>query len=196
MTQDDEAKIVALMREARAKSRGYADYFLWAIDRDMEEWGVVTSLAESLRLDGSLFFEKLRRRGRPNDPPDCEAVDASGRRLAIEVTELVDSEAIRAYKRGKIYDWAEWGQDKFLLNLAKCLAAKDERFNALKGGPYDAGYVVVVHTDEPLLSYEVVKSFLKEHSFPPCRHVSRAFLVLSWDPREDRCPYVELRFHE
>jgi hypothetical protein len=41
MTDDEEREIVAAMREAMKKARGYADYFGWAANRDLEEWGVM-----------------------------------------------------------------------------------------------------------------------------------------------------------
>lgn len=182
------------MRAARAKARGYSDFFLWSIDRDMEEWGVVTSLAESLDKHNALFFSHLRRRGRPNDPPDCEAAGENGARIAIEVTELVDGQAIQAYKAGAIYDWAEWDKEKFLAGLDRALKAKDSRYPNLKGGPYEGGYVVVIHTDEPLLNFETVSRFLERYDLPKPQNISRAFLLLSYDPAQNRCPYFELRF--
>lgn len=100
MNSDDEKEIIAEIRAAHAKARGYADFFGWATDRDLEEWGVVSSLGESLQADNALFFSNLVRRGRPKDPPDCEARTESGERLAIEVTELVDGQAIQAFKEG------------------------------------------------------------------------------------------------
>jgi len=132
MTQQDEAEIAKLMREARDLRRGYADFFQWAIDRDLEEWDVATILNESLAAEGRTFFSKLRSRGRPDDPPDCEALDSRGTRLTIEVTELVDGKAIEVYKRAekerRLADCAEWPREKFLAVLQERLSAKDSRF--------------------------------------------------------------------
>ncbi|KWA45805.1 hypothetical protein WL27_05345 [Burkholderia multivorans] len=191
MTPDDESEIVKQIRAARAKAR-YADFFGWSTDRDIEEWGVVTTLAESLAANGQLFFFDLARRGRDNDPPDCEAVDANGRRVAIEVTELVDERAIQAYKRGAVYEWAEWTRDGFISSLAKRITEKGKRHAILKGAPYDGGYVIVVFTDEPLLPIETVTTFLRDHAFARPAGMTRAFLLLSYDPRTESYPYVEL----
>ena len=192
MTSDEEKEIVALMRAARTKSRGYADFFGWATDRDMEEWGVVTSLAESLAGNGKSFFGDLKLRGRGNDPPDCEATDSSGKRIAIEVTELVDGRAIQAYKRGALYEWADWTRDGLVSSLAERIAEKGSRYTILKDGPYDGGYVIVIFTDEPLLPIEAVDEFLDGHTFRRPEGVSRAFLLLSYDPRTKTYPYVDL----
>ena len=195
MTTDDEAKILVLIQAAQANSRGYADFFGWATDRDLEEWGVISALAESLHADGVSFFSEVKARGRPNDPPDCEALSPNGSRIAIEVTELLDGEAIRAFKEGRIYDWAEWSKDKFLSVLAERVAAKDQRFPDLKEPPYDGGYIVVVHTDEPELSRPTVEGFLNGHRLARPTYIARAFLILSYDPTIGRYPYFELTFN-
>jgi hypothetical protein len=194
MTPEDEAEIVALMRAARAKDRGYANYFGWSLDRDLEELHVAALFAESLENDGSLFFSQLRSRCRPNDPPDCEALLRDGARIAIEITELVDEAAIRAYKAGAQYDWAEWGKTKFVRGISRAIAAKDARFPHLKGGPYEGGYVVIIHTDEPVLSFDVVTEYLSGHQFPTPKHIKRAFLLFGYDPKVERCRHVEIPF--
>lgn len=192
MSPEDESEIAGHIRAAIRKARGYADFFGWATDRDLEEWGVLTSLAESLDATGALFFRHITRRGRGNDPPDLEALDLSGRRVAFEITELVDGEAIQAYKAGRHYDWGEWTQDKFIANLSALLAAKDRRFSKLRDPPYPGGYVVVVFSDEPDLPPAKVEALLRGHNFSGLVNVDRAFLLLSYDPSTHRCPYFEI----
>ncbi|NUU69500.1 hypothetical protein HTZ98_01505 [Ralstonia solanacearum] len=192
MTPEDEKEIAAIMRAALAKRRGYADFFGWATDRDLEEWGVLTALSESLEGNGESFFSDLKRRGRGNDPPDLEAKDADGKRIAIEVTELVDGRAIQAYKNGGVYEWADWSKDGFVSALAERIAEKGKRYPKLKGGPYDGGYVIVIYTDEPMLPIGTVKEFLDGHAFPRPDGVTRAILLVSYDPATKSYPYVDL----
>lgn len=180
------------MRAAREKSRGYASFYGWATDRDIEEWGVTKTLWESLHSTGESFFDDIKRRGRGNDPPDCEAVNSQGNRIAIEVTELVCPEAIQAYKEGRIDDWADWPKDRFIAALAHRIATKGTRYENLKGGPYDGGYMILIHTDEPMLTIETVRMFLDGHVFGKPRGVARAFLLLSYHPGMQMCPYFEL----
>jgi hypothetical protein len=197
MSPEDQAEIAKLMRDALEHRREYADFFLWQTDRDLEEWGVVTSLGESLAADGQLFFSNLTSRGRPNDPPDCEALDPNSERLAIEVTELVDGEAIRQFKKAQIerqpFDYAEWTKEKFLNLLQSRISGKDKRFPELKGAPYLGGYIVVIHTDESELNRETVCRYLDGHRFSPANRITRTFLLLSYDPSVQRCPYFELQ---
>jgi len=66
-TVEDE-ELIAGIKEAISRSRGYADHFSWPLDRDLEEYGVAKTLTESLDGSGQLFFKKdsLRSRGRRN----------------------------------------------------------------------------------------------------------------------------------
>lgn len=196
MTPEDKAEIVKLMREARDRRRGYADFFLWAIDRDLEEFGIVSVFSESLAADERLFFKNLTCRGRPNDPPDCEAQNYQGERVAIEVTELVDGEAIHKFKKAEKEriptKWAKWTRDKFFAELQIRISAKDNRFHELKGAPYAGGYIIVVHTDEIKLDRQTVLRYLDGHRFS-ASHINRAFLLLSYDPSVERYPYFELQ---
>ncbi len=180
------------MREARNNARGYADFFGWGSDRDIEELGVVTSLAESLETKGKKIFSSLKRRGRPNDPPDCEALDGDGNRIAIEVTELVDGKAIQAFKSSAVYEWADWNKNKFIASLESLLSRKDSRYLELKEPPYDGGYFIVIFTDEPMLDHSTLESYLQGHKFKKPVFVTRAFLLVSYDPSIKRCPHYEL----
>ena len=196
MTTEEEKEIAELMRAAKEKARGYADHFGWATDRAIEEWGVVNALAASLENENISLFKNIKRRGRLNDPPDCEALDINGRRIAIEVTELVDGEAIQAYKAGAVYEWANWDKNRFMDSLSRLITRKDSRYAKLKEPPYTGGYVVVIFTDEPMLDCSTVKSYLEGHKFDRPKYISRAFLLVSYDPSIKQCPYYELEFND
>ena len=165
MKPEEQAQIAQAMRAAREKSRGYADFFGWATNRDLEEWGVLTSLFESMEKDGALPYTNLRMRGRGNDPPDCEGLNDKQKRIAIEVTELVEGNAIQNYKAGAVYEWAEWDREKFLTRLHALLKQKDTKFPKLQEPPYEGGYAVVVFTDEPELPARDVLAYLDGHIF-------------------------------
>ncbi|HEY9104202.1 hypothetical protein [Chitinimonas sp.] len=194
--EQDAAEIVRHGLATGQRQRGYADFFCWTRNRDVEEWGVAVTLAESLALDGRGFYTDVLSRGRGKDPPDCEARDLAGRRLAIEVTELVDGRVIQQLKYAdracQPSDWAEWDRATFLGQLDERIASKDRRYPELKAPPYPGGYVVVVYTDEPKLDRDTVASYLAGYRFRRPRHILRAFLLLSHDPAVARCPYFEL----
>jgi hypothetical protein len=191
MSPEDEQAIYEAMRAAMKRARGYADFFGWATNRDLEEQNVAAHVAASLDAEGKAAFSQVRIRGRGQDPPDLEALDANGRRVAVEVTELVDGSAIEEHKAGNRYHSAEWDEAKFLSRTAALLKAKNERLPNLKGGPYPGGYVVILFTDEPELPRTRVEAFLAKAVFE-MPNVTKAFLLLSYDPQLGRYPCFEL----
>src|SRR5690242_7534059 len=100
--QDDREEIARLLRRAVEKQRGIADFFDYP-DRDVKE----TAIAADAFAAAGLPIENLTSRGK-NDPPDCQAM-LRGRRVGIELTELVDQAAIEEFKKTHSpYAWAEW----------------------------------------------------------------------------------------
>jgi hypothetical protein len=189
LTALDWEHIGRLIREATARDRGYASFFEWP-DRDQKEVGVVLSLFESLLAKEGLHYSNLRARGQGNDPPDCEAAAADGRRIGIEVTALVDSQGIKNAKAGRGYYWATWDKAKLESYIVSRISAKDDAVN-LKGAPYDQ-YWMVIHCDEPELSHDRVCALLCDWSGPVTRLLDEAFLLFSYDPGHRICPYIRL----
>jgi hypothetical protein len=193
MSTEAEPELIALIRAAQQKSRPLNDFFTWAPARELEEFGVADQLRQSLELQGQDSFRALRVRGRGNDPPDCEAIDPLGSVVAIEVTELIDPSAIISFKKGSTYTWADWSREKLILGVNHLLDVKANRYAALKGGPYDK-YLVVIHTDEPMLPYDTARRMLGGYRFRSRPNVDRAFLLISYDPKLRCCPFIELQF--
>lgn len=186
----DENNMFQTLGQARQKKRGYSDFFTWPVDRQLEEWAIVDSLKESLEKANAGFFNSLVARGRGNDPPDCEAALYEGGRLGIEVTELVDPVAIMAYKNGDTNQQAEWGEHKLINSITQRLEVKDVPKN-IKGGPYDL-YMLVIHTDEPALSFDYAYPLLSKFPFQFYSLIDRAFLLMSYDEKHQCCPFIEL----
>ena len=188
MDQAERDYIGALLRDAARRDRGYASFFDWP-DKTQKEVGVVLGLLQSLLHTEQKTYSGLRARGEGNDPPDCEAVDPSGRPIGIEVTELVDGLAIHEYKRGNTYVTAEWTSEKFRDQIGARVRAKD-RPKHLKGGPYSA-YWLVIHCDEPELSIERVEGFLRGMRCETAL-ITEAFLLMSYVPQRSCYPYFRI----
>lgn len=195
-----DAHLASVLREYVSKQRGYASFFSYPPNRDAEEWGVAEQLRESMALDGREPFTDVTSRGRGDDPPDCEATNSTGQRVAIEITELVDGDAIKAHqaarRSGSGAPVPEWSQLKFLNSVTTLLIRKDRKGSQLKGGPYPGGYVVVIPTDETMLDPSTVAKYLEGHAFSGMRHVTQAFVLLSYMPSAEgkgQYPYSELR---
>ncbi|MBX6333480.1 MAG: hypothetical protein IRY91_16650 [Gemmatimonadaceae bacterium] len=186
MTLDDA--ILRKMEEAVRNERPHAAFFDWP-DREVAELGVAKAFSEAAVHEPGLPFQRLESCGQGNDPPDCEATDRSGRRVAIEVTELVDGNSIVRAKRKAPPLWGVWSRQVFVAGVQERLDEKDAK--ELKGGPYDE-YMVLIHTDEPELPIETVEAWLARHTFKRPRRIDRAYLLLSYDPTRKGYPYVRL----
>ncbi|MCX5844357.1 MAG: hypothetical protein NT022_11560 [Deltaproteobacteria bacterium] len=194
MDTEEDKRFIKGIKEAIAKSRGYADSFGWPPNRDLEEYGVVRSFCEALEKEGESFLDSNRiiSRGCGNDPPDCEVQNLDGNLVGIEVTELVDPDAIVAYKKNQVYEWAEWDKAKLIDAINDRLDAKDTH-DQIKGGPY-ADYILIIYTDEPILNPDYVKELLTGHCFAMRNLIDRTFLLIFYDPIYRTYPCIELEF--
>jgi len=149
---------------------------------------------EVLEKEGKSFIDSnsIISRGRGNDPPDCEVKDFDGNIVGIEVTELVDPEAIIAFKKNQVYEWAEWDRTKLINAINNRLDAKNipER---IKGRFYKS-YIIIIYTDEPVLNPDYVKNLLKGYNFAKRNLIDRAFLFIFFDPIYKTYPCIELEF--
>lgn len=178
------------MAMARANMRGHADYFTWKSDRTLEEWSVVRIFRDSLDRDGRGFFHSFTHRGCGKDPPDCEALSNAGERIAIELTEFVDQDSIRAAKAREPLESEPLTRTEVYRRLSDLIARKDNP-HKVKGGPYQI-YIVLVYSDDPLIrDYDIIE-YVRNCEFPATRLINRAFLMLSYNPWEKCHPCIEL----
>ena len=194
MDAEEEKRFIKGILEGIARSRGYADSFEWRPDRDLEEYSVVKLFCEALEKEGKSFIDSnsIFSRGRGNDPPDCEANDLDGNLIGIEVTELVDPQAIIASKKDQVYDWAEWDKTKLIDAINNRLEEKDIP-GQIKGGPYTS-YILIIYTDEPVLNADYAKTLLKEYRFARRNLIDKAFLFIFFDLKYKTYPCIELEF--
>jgi hypothetical protein len=60
-----------------------------------------------------------------------------------------------------------------------------------KDPPYSE-YVLVIHTDEPWMEIEHTRHVLSTHVFAATSLITRAYLLISYDPIENRYPCIRL----
>lgn len=187
---EDDIDWARLAEEFKKNHRPHAGHFSWETNRELAEWGVLQEFANALAHDDGLFFSQARHRDAGNDPPDCEALVADGSRIGIEITELVDDRSAAAARLGKPYDWKDW-KGVLLPALEQILDRKDSPAE-IKDGPYSE-YVLLVFSDEPWLERDYVERSIAVHVFPGTAVITRAFLLLSYDPFLQRYPCYELQ---
>ena len=199
MATDEDAEILRLMREAIHKSRGYASYWEWKLDKQQPELHAARVLSRFLFRDQDYSVSSVT-----NDPPDA-VVQLGTRRYGIEVTEIVDQKAVeRASKRKKQglpveYDWANWNSDRLYEALEQGLVTKDRKLVA-HAQNYDELLLAFV-TDGGMIDSRLAAAVAgRIHS--DTRYIDRAFVILSYDPNAnelvfpDRCPIFELEIKQ
>ena len=183
----DTGELAAIIKEALAKSRGYAPYWEWAADPKVAEVGTANQLAEYLiHLDGR---EWASIRPVTDDPPDALLISSSGHRVGVEVTEIVDAATVARHRYRKKhgaaepYDFAEWSVDKLTAVVVQAVERKDQKL-AARSGDYDE-LIVALITDEFMITHDLAQQALSK-SAAQVATIDRAFLMLSYNPQADR----------
>jgi hypothetical protein len=184
----NDEQLAETIKRAIDARRGYGDSRSWPIDRDVEEHGIAQDFVEAATGEPGAPFSQLGLRGRGEDPPDCEARDAQGKRIAIELTELVNRQAVETAAKLKkasapqsaMPTPVEWPCADLLSVIQQRLDRKDHR-ERLKDGPYDE-YIVVIHTAEQRLDLDSVRACVQDHRFKVTSGIDRAYISLDYYP--------------
>jgi hypothetical protein len=184
---------MAALAKAVAAKRGYADFFEWP-PKAQKELGILEAFVEGVPAIG-LQVAEARLTPTGEDPPDATAVLASGERVAIELTEFVDEDAVRLQAQRKARDsgdtvWRFWTHEQFWEHLKARVARKDPG----KSGPdrKRPEYWLVVHTDEPGLTLDMVRGYLEAPTPIVVRGLARCFILMSYDPRVGGYPVLQI----
>jgi hypothetical protein len=173
--------------DIRIKGRQYASFFEWP-DRQIKELGVVRELLTSLNNAANLGLHSPSIYDQ--DPPDCNCKNREGNNVAIEVTEIVCSEAVRLNAQGqKVY--RNWKSGELTTHIEHLLTEKDKK--NYHGGPY-VSIFACLFTDEPMLTVDFVKAELETVRFGPFSQLTSAFLLFSYDPTSKSYPVIPLNF--
>ena len=164
------------------------DYFDWD-DRPVLERVTARMLLEYAGFQINGFAS------RDDDPPDCEGI-LNGKRAAIEVTRLNHEKAralnMKARKEKKLEHevFFSWERDDLLLKIQKLIDKKDRDVKRYSGCPYER-YVLVMHTDEFVLTSDVVSEWLKHTTFKG-RFLTDVIVGLSHEPKIGGYPTFRL----
>lgn len=201
---DDEKEVLEGLKSiaVSAQRRSYATFF-HASNKYQEfmEIDCVRQWAKVMNRQSKWNIRNIRKN--PNEYPDCLADFGPERArgsdvIGVEVTELVDSDAIRAHqeadrlarkkKLGPVSDeeWLgleecidpEWHVDKFEQRLQKAVLNKDQR---TRDHSLRRQFLLIV-TDEPDLDRDTVANYLSEVSVQRPQNLDAVYLMLSYTP--------------
>jgi len=179
----DEEILGSLLRLA-GNPRQHAAFFHWhersADGKGMVELHIVCELLRSMAAAGKLEFRQARRS--TDQWPDCWALNASSVEVPVEVTELVDFDALPAGPA------RPWSASEIRERIQARITEKSLRSANPAAAPAS---VLVLHTDEPHLEPANVASACSAlPSGFESGTIARAFLLFSY--RSGRYPYLEL----
>lgn len=172
----DEEELLNVLAQAQARSRHYADYWEWAVDRKRAERGVAEALIEQLGVEGR--FDTATR-----ETPDLALLTNDGRKIGIEVAEIVDERAAainrHAEKKRQPRVWALWSDVALAKTLNHWVRVKDNKIGP-NADHFDEVWLVLA-TDEPTIDMAMA-----ERACATCeasaKHVQRAFVILGHHP--------------
>jgi len=168
--------------------RKYASFFEWyKREKSIKEVGVVRSLLGSISKQGSPIYKNLR--ASEKDPPDCLAETGNGAMVGFEVRELVDKNAIELNERGEAV-YRDWTNYEVVEELQKIIKEKDSK--TYIGGPYEK-LILIIPTDEPVLTYGQLQPVLEAHEFEPTKQLHEAYLLFSYNAELKSYPHIQLR---
>ena len=197
-SMQDEDKVVEALRKAVVEAlpkaadaeKGYADFDRWP-DQQTKDHGLGQEFTAALCAHFNISIKTILPVPRDFDPPDLIA-DGS---IGIELTEFVDPEMVRAAARrkraGETRDqYRHWEKDEFLARIKEIVLRKDAGTPKTRDS-WDQ-YWLVIHTDEPELTPEIVESYLRDWSPIISRLLTRCFLLMSYFPSHEGRPLFEI----
>jgi hypothetical protein len=96
---------------------------------------------------------------------------------------------MEANERG-INCYRDWTDAEVIQELQKIIEEKDSKVYV--GGPYEK-LILVIPTDELILTHNQLKSILDAHKFDQTRQIDEAYLLFSYDPGTQSYPYIQLK---
>ena len=179
---DDE--VLDELRKQAEYARKHAPGFTWhnrsPEGKSIAEWGVDTALIEAMRESGELEYHTVVCSS--DSWPDCWVCDATGERIPVEVTELVDHSALPDRLA------SPWSDEAIVAGIKHLVEAKDVRSEAGRGVRRS---LLVIHTDEPCIEPEQVSRAIESVRFAlPAATIRRAFLLFGY--RRSHYPFLEL----
>ena len=117
-------------------------------------------------------------RKNPDLYPDCLA-EMDRETIGIEVTELVDRDAIGEFQRTNLEQWPGWSLDKFRDRLEERIHAKDMRSRAAQ---QQKQFLLIV-TGEPSLDEETLAQYISNVTLTRPKNFDGIYVLGSYVPR-------------
>ncbi|MDX1508247.1 MAG: hypothetical protein R3358_08200 [Woeseiaceae bacterium] len=183
---DEVRKVIA---DLKRKPRRHANWFEW-LDKQGKELGIAQEFVVALERVAGPVAEHVKL---GDDPPDIAISLQNGGQISLEITELVNQEAIEAQLSGsadysrQIFDWDD---QKIVSRITKRVREKEMKCRAMASG--DSKLALLLHTDEPILSEKDVQEAIQKLGPIESDVFNEIWLIFSYDPKTSSFPLIRL----
>ena len=129
-----------------------------------------------------------------DDPPDCFGI-VDGKKIGIELVELVDGKALAKAKKGFSphkssgqFHETQWSRDRFLKKLYALIDYKHDKYKA-KNQVFDC---LLIYTDEPWLNAHDVEIWLAETTVKSRASFKSVYLLMAYHPLQEHWPIFNI----
>lgn len=193
MTSEDEeivAQILSDLAKNDKKPRKHANFFeFWK--KPVKETGIfeefITKLEEHLGVPIKSW--KLA----DNDPPDIVAELENGQTIGVELTELVNKDAIDAQiHKPEAYSGIalNFGADEALIKINSIIDSKSDKLRNVVS-MYDQ-LILLIHTDEIMLTSATFVKSMQNHKLHSSNVFNSVHLMFSYEPASKSYPVVSI----
>lgn len=152
-----ESQVTELLLSKRA----YAPYFHFkGFRKEVTEMGVVSDWLMARYESPADHF--VRQQSSAEDPPDILLYDKQGGLHGIEVTELVDQDAVRAWQRGNLDAVKDYSRDRLHELVLDRIRTKS--IKPFRGGPF-VSKRLLIYSDEQSIAFSAYTDQILR--FPP-----------------------------
>jgi hypothetical protein len=178
------------IEKLKALQRNHASFYNWH-DKEIQELGIAQDFFQKLE---EISNDKLVSIKNAEDPPDIGVVTKSGRNIAIEITELVDQKAIEYEIKGDSR-YSErvvaWNKENTIEAVTNIINKKDTLCERVPK-EYDTT-TLLIFTDEPRLTSDNLKEYLKETKWPDTNHINEVYILTGYEPIYDTKCLIKLK---
>lgn len=185
---DDDEIIMGLNRyieDQKYIKRTHASFFYAGRKyKGIAEEAIAEEFAPSFEKSYGVTVKKIVQ---GDDPPDIVFEADRGKRYGIELTELVNKAAITAKIKNDdaLYsrELLNWNQQNTCERIESLLNAKQLAAENVSG-LYER-YIVLIHTDETMLTSNQVSRYVSGHTWPQYSNIDDAYIICSYEPGND-----------
>lgn len=172
-------ELLSEVEKLNALHRKHASFFQWH-DKAIQEFGIAQDFVDQFE---KICGEKVVHIARGSDPPDIIIRTEAEHSIGIEITELVDEDAIKFQIAGDARYFervVHWNDENIREKIIQIVQRKD-RLCAKAALIYDE-LLLLIFTDEPKLRVNALMRATDGVQWPKTGAISQAYIIVGYDP--------------